>query len=250
MNYKKEYFELNLIAAHKIGQILNIKLSEALFKYTNIYHALLIDRKFSNKNSRWLQYTNSLSQMNSFEEELEHTLFCYKKNRDNLDKRIVEPEFKFGCFGYEIWDNKRIRLHFKNIDIKGDTSALHRSKISRRISELREMFLHLKDKDTDDFFVHGRSWLYNLKSYRRLFPASYFLNTTNADPYYSFQRINLWGQFLTWDGNVKQRLANTFISKLSNINTKKDYLNAFPYKVLINECPVKNFYEYYLSINS
>ena len=218
-----------------------------MFDYTNLYHALLINKVLNENNPKWIEYLDKVEssmEEDNFDELLNITYYTYLQNLQSSSCREVAPEIQFGCFGYEIWENNRLRIHFENKDTERNCSSLHHSKIVNRYEELRRMFVFIRQNYNKAFTVYGRSWLYNLNAYRQLFPLKYLQNSEVASSRYAMQRINLWGQFLNWNGDVKETSWH-FLSSISTSTSIEEVYNLFPYKVLVNECSVENFYKHY-----
>lgn len=96
-----------------------------------------------------------------------------------------------------------------------------------------------KDSLLDDNY----SWLFNLNSYKRLFPKTY---TSRAKfDYFDFTSLHVWGQFLDSSENVKEPLTENTISGFKYSQTLEDIYNLFPYKPLSVEGPIQDFYEFY-----
>ena len=56
------------------------------------------------------------------------------------------------------------------------------------------MFVDIREQVPEAEYVRGRSWMYNLPSYQRLFPAEYVRSAAPVEP--ELQFMSLWGQFL------------------------------------------------------
>lgn len=91
--------------------------------------------------------------------------------------------------------------------------------------------------------VRGGSWLYNLVSYRRLFPPTY-ISTAN-EGYCETDSIALWGQFLTAKGLLREPEATNFKECAQRQNNIDGALHCFPLKVLRPSCPITEFLRFY-----
>lgn len=105
------------------------------------------------------------------------------------------------------------------------------------------MFAQIKKHYGDTLKVRGNSWLYNIDSYRRLFPAQYTRDVKLVED--EFQYISLWGQFLQRDGQIREHLVDAFLSCLQKAETFKDLTSSFPYQVLSPQGPIALFYKFY-----
>ena len=134
----------------------------------------------------------------------------------------------FGCFSYTIVEGSRVRLHFHNNGPSG-YSPLKRDQMSKRLTELKAMFAHIKQEAGAATDVIGASWLYNLESYRRLFPPAY-LATAQAG-YDDFPYLPLWGQFIDHCNRVKEYLAIQFLECLDKQHCLNGIADCFPFQV-------------------
>lgn len=91
--------------------------------------------------------------------------------------------------------------------------------------------------------VIGRSWLYNLAAYRRLFPPMFGESATPIEP--ELQYRALWGQFLLSDGSLHQARADDFRARLAPLNDSTRCADCFPFQVLHAHAPSADFYDFY-----
>jgi hypothetical protein len=91
--------------------------------------------------------------------------------------------------------------------------------------------------------VVGRSWLYNLDAYRRLFPASY-LATAHVIGH-RFQYMPLWGQFVNRHGEIKESMTRQLLDRLERQSSLDGLDQCFPFQVIALEASVLDFYEFY-----
>jgi hypothetical protein len=91
--------------------------------------------------------------------------------------------------------------------------------------------------------VVGRSWLYNLDAYRRLFPDPYL--TTAHVVEHRFQHMPLWGQFLDRQGEIKESMTRQFLERLERQSSLDRLDQCFPLQVLSVEASVSQFYGFH-----
>ncbi len=137
---------------------------------------------------------------------------------DHKDEAVPyhrEGETRYGCFSYDMAEDKQaLRVHFFNAEF--DTvGPLDKTKIAERQHELADMLIDIKRRYPDMQELRGLSWLYNLSSYKRLFPQSYIDNLKiNTDPFQWARGTTIWGQFMDYQYNLKQDLADELIRRV------------------------------------
>src|SRR5205807_5059613 len=134
-----------------------------------------------------------------------------------------------GCFSYAPLSGERIRLHFHDADLDGQ-SPLAIERASRRRAELTGLFQHVKRTARTSLRVVGASWLYNVEAYRRLFPSSY-LSTAHVLRG-RFQHMPLWGQFVNRRGEISESAKHRFLERLERQTSLDDLDRCFPFQVL------------------
>jgi len=155
-----------------------------------------------------------------------------KKGKENTPKR---------CFMYDVF-GEDVDIHFDNND-KSGFGPLSKERMKERRAELKELFTIIKFKHPKAKEVHGRSWLYNLESYKRLFPESY---AKSVKPYKGkFANGNgLWGQLSDREGNLKQDLVTELFENLEKVDAN-DIPSAFKYQRMTASAPIEDFYKEY-----
>jgi hypothetical protein len=236
MILSRDFFDLNLQFARRVSEVTGQSFQSTLLGYTHLYLAFGIGRDFNAQNPVWQSYLNAM--MNG----ADPAEYTYRVYLEQLAKQPKErPENPFGCFFYALWDGNRVRLHFHNAP--GKRGVLRKQKMPERIAELTSMFEHLKQIMPAASTVVGGSWLYNIEAYRRLFPPSYLETAKVSDQEYQF--IALWGQFVSYDGSVRQRMAKKFLEGIKNEKTLEGLKSRFPYQVFRVESPIEDFYAFY-----
>ncbi len=234
-----EFLRFQVVVAKRIAERNGITVLEALRRYTPCIESIVEDSI--------PERVNTLST----DELTKDILWQLETRAKESGPSAYHPEgtFRFGCFNFEYGtDDDSVHIHFRN-DERDETGPLVAEKMGRRRQELHDMFSLVRRIYPDAKTVRGSSWLYNLESYRRLFPANYTANPVEETSPYIFGRgEQIWGQF----SNHKLELKSdderrTFIEKLYALDTIDDqsYGELFPLKVLKVEGPIKDFYELY-----
>jgi hypothetical protein len=235
--YPRAFFDLQLLFANKASGLATLPLSDALLKYTNLYIRFGLGRDFDPAHPIWREYLAGLH------ETRDRCLWTYDFYLTR-SQPVVTPSFvaTFGCFSYARLDAERIQLHFHNAERDG-RSPLSIDRLPQRLTDLGALFRHLNNSQQHSLRVAGRSWLYNLEAYCRLFPRSY--SATARVVRGRFQHLSLWGQFLDRQGSIKSCITSRFLERLEGQESLANLDQCFPFQVLAVEAPVHEFYTFY-----
>lgn len=236
MNYPREFFSLNYAFARRAAQLGKCSLAEALLRYTHLYMALGLGSSFDPGAQDWQGFLAGLADTE------DPAGWMYAASR-RVDKTKIDglSEQTFGCFSYSLWEGGRARLHFLN---PGRQSPLRAAFVGERKAELKEMFAYIQAHEPEARSVVGGSWLYHIEAYRRLFPPGYLATARPEEPVEP-RFLSLWGQFLSYRGRIKKDTAQRFLAAVERATSLDELLRAFPYPVLLLECPLEVFYRAY-----
>jgi hypothetical protein len=254
--FVREHLELRLKFASTVAAKVGIPLSEAVSEYTDIRQLIFNARPPAEKSeewSKWLTYLNNLNASNDPNSMLSETHSTYKEL--SAYRQSLPPMRQFGIFdfGYDDAD-KSINLGFSEIQVQkraDEPSPLSPERRPELINELREMFAHIKQQYPDAKIVRGESWLYNLRSYRSLFPAEYTTKLDDSEGFKesiangNFNRMRWWGQFIDRTGAVNEDRKNLFLANLEHLDPQ-NVGAAFPYKALRVSGDIQKFYDLFL----
>jgi len=196
-----------------------------------------LGRAFDQEHPEWRRYVDGLCNAADIR-EWTYQFFLTRPN-DIEPPSVVAT---FGCFSYAKPDHEYIRLHFRDAETSG-RSPLDIQCRDARMAELRSMFMHIARTEQGLRRVVGTSWLYNLRAYLRLFPATYAATARVAES--RFRNLPLWGQFLDRHGTVRQDMAKVFLERLSQATKMDEIANCFPLQALAVDAPVSVFYDFY-----
>jgi hypothetical protein len=244
MPYPIEFFRLSYEYARRISQVTDLPLPEALLKYTNLYLRFGLERDFNPQAPLWQSYLQGLG---ASADPVAWTYDFYLETDRRQHAAVGNGNSSashngFGCFTYSLWPGQRVRLHFHNAD-RMEVSPLNISRMPARLMELTEMFKHIRTAAPEAQTVVGGSWLYNLESYRRLFPPA-FLATTQPS-YEDFPFLALWGQFLDHFCNVRPQFEDQFMQAIQAAQTLPQLERCFPFTMLRLEGDIRAFYAFY-----
>lgn len=154
----------------------------------------------------------------------------YLKEDGNPEPAEYHPEgsTRFGCFYYD--HNKAdnsLRIHFVNTEFD-DVGPLDKSKIEERKREIKDMLADIKMNFPERQEINGLSWLYNLDSYKRLFPDSYTSNLQEEKGKFQWARgTTIWGQFMDNKLTIKNDLAQELMKRVNNLMPDQELPDVF-----------------------
>lgn len=161
---------------------------------------------------------------------------------------------RFGCFSYEQQDKQTptsINIHFFNGEFDPNTGPLDKSKIEKRKKEIHDVLVDIKRNYPDAKEICGLSWIYNIQSYKRLFPDSYIKNLQMDEREILWTRgTTVWGQFLDNQYKLKQDIANELLLRAKELSKEDSLSKLFKngsqlMPPLATHGPVEDFYKMY-----
>ena len=236
MLFSQDFFDLNLKFARRVAQVTGESFQQSLLEYTHLYLAFGLGRDFDPENPIWQDFQCEITKPT---DPAEYTHRFYLERIAEQPKH--QPDHSYGCFSYALWDGNRVRLHFRSA--RDEPGVLQKDKVPERVAELKGMFGHLKSIVPVTSTVIGGSWLYNIEAYRRLFPANYLDSAQSG--HNECQFISLWGQFLFYDGKVRQPMAEILLERIEEQKTIQGLKDCFPYPVLRLQSSMEDFFTYY-----
>ena len=228
----RDFFALQFAFAAAASAATGLSLEEALLSYTSFYLRFRLPRPIDAANPGWREYLLGLRQAR----DPQAWTWRYFTSR----ARPPSGEHA-GCFAYHLQEPGAVHLHFESRDRSGE-SPLAPGRLPARRDELRAMFRTIAERHPHAVAVRGGSWLYNLASYRSLFPPAFLLT---AYPVARFQAADRWGQFLDRRGRVRPAMAEAFLGCVARQRTLEGLAACFPHQVLALECPIAHFYALY-----
>lgn len=238
--YPKELFELIFAYAKKKAEIIEIDYIESIRLYTPIYFLIgNYSWDFIPNSLLWKEFLKGVEQGENLVE------LAYNLHVINYQDPTNKQKW-FGCFRYKYVKDEQgsgvIKLHFLN-DGSSKEGPLALCQSNQRIKELKEMFEDVKKNYPEAEYVEGGSWLYNLESYRRLFPKEYFKNMKSRLPKTNI--LVIWGQFINSEWGIKEKEAQKFKIQLEKTNTLEELDNVFEMFELQPKGEIKYFYKFY-----
>jgi hypothetical protein len=249
MKISKQYFGLQIKFCKKLSQITGRDFLEILPLYSDFVNRLWIGREKGDVSEdyqayhptkNWKKFQKKFNSKKPVQSTYEYYLAELKKNEIRRKKETPRTS----AFRYDIEDNgESMRVHTHMYYRENKYSPLSKHNIKFREAEIKKCLSEVKEKHSKVKYVKGHSWLYNINTYRRLFPKSYLKTAKPVE--YTMQGFGLWGQFLDRNGNVKKELSSSFLKKVAKAKTMKDLWKAYPFMALELKAPIKDFYKKY-----
>ena len=234
--YGVGFFDLQLLFARRAAELSGRSFAEAVGLYTNIYVRLGMGQRFDTNNAEWQTYLARLACVHEHEQaEWTH---AFHRARLHLPAGPA-PTDAAGCFSYSDLGQNRVRLHFHAGRCESPLSMGSRD---LRRSELATLFSRLKASTVEERYVVGASWLYNVDSYRRLFPERYLASLRAME--HPYQRMPLWGQFLDGSRAVRPQAGAHFLATIARASNLSELSRSFPLAVLTATAPARLFYDH------
>lgn len=240
--YPKELFTLIIEYTKKKSEISGLNLIETIKNHTPVYYLIgNYDWEFKDNSIYWKEF---VERYENGEDLVELVYDMYAKNHEEFSNHKW-----FGCFRYKFVENEQgegiIKMHFLN-DRTSPEGPLASSQIENRLKELKELFEDVRKNYPNAKYVQGGSWLYNLESYKRLFPKEYTNDMKSITP--KPQTLVIWGQFINSEWEINKKRAERFLERLKNSKTEEDLKNVFELLELFPKSEIKYFYDFYSQI--
>ena len=241
MVYPKEFFTLMFEYARRYSEISGEELGTVLLRKVPFYYVIGNHNwDIDESNSLWLEYVEGLNSA------LDPVNLAYDMYIQHL-----EPEGKhkyFGCFRYKCVEDSKtnekiVKLHFENND-KSPYGPLSHQRMDVRLSELREMFMDIKNECPQAQYVQGVSWLYNYDSYKRLYPKAY-TESIKEMGVVKTEFLAIWNMFINSENLVREDMYKKFLTDVSKSKSIKELEESIPYKVFVAKAPIESFYKMY-----
>ena len=243
--FGKDYFELQFEFAKELQQRLGGLLLDVIKNFAPIL-------RFNS-----FQYEgDSVKGVNHGVTEDNIVDMAYAKYLKTYNDELVEyhPEegSRFGCFYYDKDDDREvINIHFLNTEFD-NVGPLDKAKVELRKKEMWDMLNDIKIKYPDIEEIQSVSWLYNLPSFKRLFPQS-FLDNMKIDERDVLwgKGTTIWGQFFNNKYELKEDLTNELLQQLKELSVDKKLSEVFKNTSLLMpplaiHGPIEDFYKMYL----
>ena len=239
----RPYFDLQLTFAEHLGAATGLGIGEAVALYTTFRTRMGLQNDSAPAAAAWNIYLARLPDLPDRAARSDWTAEVFAALP--APPPIPPGQTGFGCFACEAPDGEgRVRIHFGNRDSDGDIGPLDERKRAARMAELTAMFTHLRDRHPDAASVHGASWLYNTRGYRRLFPSAYGASAIPPEGPVRLTGTSSWGQFLDFRQDIKTPLRDAFLARFGDLDPAAPW-RIFPLWPLRTQAPFADFLSFY-----
>lgn len=235
------YFEAQLRLAGRMAELMGVVLGEAAYRHTNL------SRRFGQgvpvltpPTEAWLAYAVRLEAASSLAEQVALSQAMFRAATDEATPRAG----RFGCFAFETPKDGVVKIHFSNRDTDAAGGPLASAKIERRKAELAAMVRSIAARHPDATHIAGRSWLYNIEAYRRLFPPDYVATRAIAPGPVYLSGTSSWGQLIDSRETIRADVRDALMANLAHLDAEAPW-TAFPFPVLAVQAPVGTFLRFY-----
>lgn len=235
------YFEVQLRLARRMAELTGASLGQMTLRFTNLHRRLGfgVNQPGEPPAPAWVDYARAL------EAEPDHAAQLALSQAvcaSNPTERLPLPgQTQFGCFACEVpGDDGAVRLHFNNADTDDTGGPLTSAKLERRRSEVAALVRHLREAYPQATTIRGKSWLYNLEAYRRVFPADYGASRAVAPGPLRLNGTSSWGQLIDSRDRIRPDIRDVVLANLDRLDPQAPWL-VFPFRVLATEAPIGSF---------
>lgn len=234
------FFGLQLTFAARIAELTGSALGEAVRTHTYIHRRLGLGVPSQVPVSdAWRAYAAAIESTDDPAEREAITRTAYAAASDEIHP--LPGQAGFGCFAHEPPKaDGAVKIHFYNRDTDEAGGPLSRAKLDRRRADLAALTRSVAERHPEATRIVGRSWLYNLDAYRRLFPADYAASRRPATPPLHLSGTSVWGQAIDSRENLRPEVRAALLAALPALDPSAPWL-SFPLQVFEVDAPVASF---------
>lgn len=122
-------------------------------------------------------------------------------------------------------EDRTVRINFLG-ERSRERSRLSDTHLVDRRRELSDLVMRAANNHPEAEALRGRSWLYGLEAYRRIFPPVFLAGLAVEPP--DLQFLAIWGQLLHRDGSSRPEIAAGLLVAADEASTSAGLENAFP----------------------
>jgi len=235
------YFEAQLRLAARMAELTGAPLAEMALRHTNLHRRLGFGLNLPDQDGSegWKAYARNLE---TAEDLAAQVALSQAACVANPPETIPHPwQAGFGCFACDPpGDDGVVKIHFFNADTDTAGGPLVRAKLDRRRAELAALTRHVLTTYPEARTIRGKSWLYNIEAYRRLFPADYAASRMAWTGSLHLTGASSWGQLIDSREQVRPEIRDALLANLPSLDAERPWL-AFPLRVLATEAPIDSF---------
>ena len=228
------FFGIQRAFAHRWAELAGCPDDQAYLECTTWYHQVCrLGRDFDPRNSAWRRFLADLAEAEDPVGFIHRTVAAFGDAQS--------PSASVFDYAWDP-DTRTARLHFE-ANGSNDVSPLAHEAMRLRQREVGDVIARALSEHPQAAWVRGKSWLYNLEAYRRLFPPSFIAGLTAVE--HDLQFLASWGQFLDRRGDTRAAMVEPFLARIAAASTTTELEDAFPFRILETRAPVADFVEFY-----
>ena len=131
-------------------------------------------------------------------------------------------------------DDQCVRLHFFP-QRSAEGHPLAQRHLPERRREFRDLLRRAALEHPDAAWLRGRSWLYSIEAYRRIFPDVFIAGLEPLEP--DLQFLACWGQLLDGAWRTRTDVASVLLRGIEIASTTDELEAAFPYAMQQSRVP-------------
>lgn len=238
-------FEVQLRLARRLAELTGEPLGETVLRHTNLHRRFGLGRISAGVDPAWATFAAALERTAELAGQValvQATFIASPPETHPGPGRTA-----FGCFACDdtVASDGSVQIHFRNGDTDGAGGPLVKNKLARRRAEMAALVAHVRATRPEATHIRGRSWLYNLESYRRIFPPDYGASCRDiGNEPVRLDGNSLWGQVIASDHGVRVGARDALVAALPTLDPAAPW-KAFPLAVLETRAPLDSFLDFY-----
>ena len=236
---KSGFVSLQLAFAERFSELGLGTISEGVHRLTNIQRRLGLGIPTDPPtDGLWTELLGTLEAASSHDDRVAIVMNAVASLPEATPEHLLHGWPTVGAFSIDRYQNVA-RTHFYSTVNDGE-SPLHPGKLSLRRRELFSVLNNVCQDHPEVDRVTGASWLYAIRSYSSLFPASHTANAATRSGTDTFRGMSHWGQFVDHRGDARPKFDQEFRRRLRGWHGE-DLCALFPIPTLIVSSPLRNF---------
>jgi hypothetical protein len=241
----KPFFELQLQLARRVAEVTGRPVGEAVLRNTTLHRRFGLGVTSGAPAPAWKTFADALERAPDLATQV---ALAQAEFLGSPDEVLPEPgRIGFGCFACDDAPGAdgSVQIHFHNADTDSDGGPLVFAKLARRKAEVSALIAHLGAQHPDVTHIKGRSWLYNLAAYRRIFPSDYCASGRPVGPEpVNLHGNSLWGQAIDSRERVRPDVRDAIMAKLPSLDPDAPW-TVFPLGVIATRAAIRSFETFY-----
>lgn len=230
-----------------MAELTGAPLGEAALRHTNLHRRFGLGRISAGVSPAWARFAEALERTADLSEQVALTQATFAAA---APEALPGPgRTGFGCFACDdaASEDGAVHIHFRNADTCEAGGPLSAAKLDRRRAEMAALVAHVRATLPHASHIRGRSWLYNLEAYRRVFPPDYGASRRSiGDEPVRLDGNSLWGQLIGSDEGVRPDARDAILAALPDLDPSAPW-KVFPLSVLATRAPLESFEAFYRS---